>query len=295
MIMDDEVYDAYREAGALARKVLHQGAGLVKEGASLLDMVETTEAMVTEGGALLAFPLNVSFNEAAAHDTAMPGDERTFARGDLIKVDLGVEIDGYIADTAMTVDLGDHAVLVEASRAALEAAIAMVRPGVTTGELGTIIQATIEEHGYKPVANLTGHGLAPYQIHTAPTIPNVGIAGGAVLEEGMAIAIEPFATTGSGRVSDRMRTEIYQQIAVKPVRLPSAKRILGEIRERRGMPFSRRWLPQEKVDLALSTLLKGGVLHGYPVLHDVAGSFVSQAEHTLIVTADGCIVTTRHG
>jgi len=293
MIMDDEVYDAYHEAGTLAQKVLHRGAGLVKEGASLLDMVEATEAMVTEEGALLAFPLNVSFNEAAAHDTAMPGDERTFSRGDLIKVDLGVQIDGYIADTAMTVDLGDHASLVEASRKALDAAIAAVRPGVAAGELGTVIQATIEEHGYKPVANLTGHGLDRYNLHTRPTIPNVAMAGGAVIEEGMVFAIEPFATTGSGKIGEATRVEIYQQIAARPTRLPSAKRVLETARPRRGLPFARRWVPGDKVEIGLLALVRAGILHPFPMLHDVPGSFVSQAEHTLIVTDGGCEVTTR--
>ncbi|NQS78911.1 MAG: type II methionyl aminopeptidase [Methanoculleus bourgensis] len=293
MIMNDEVYDAYREAGALAKKMLHQGAELVKVGASLLEMVEVTEAMVVEEGADLAFPLNISFNEAAAHDTAMPGDERTFSSGDLVKVDLGVQIDGYIADTALTVDLGDHADLVEASRAALEAAIAVVRPGITTGEIGTIIQATIEEHGYKPVANLTGHGLGHYDLHASPTIPNIAMAGGAVIEEGMVFAIEPFATTGSGRISEGNRVEIYQQIAARPARLPSARRVLKIARPRRGLPFARRWVPGGKVDIGLMNLVQSGILHPFPVLHDVPGSFVSQAEHTLIVTADGCEVTTR--
>ncbi|HDS64012.1 MAG TPA: type II methionyl aminopeptidase [Methanofollis liminatans] len=293
--MTDEEIEQYLEAGRIAARTLHAGAAMVKPGRSVLEVVDGIEAMILEAGAEIAFPLNLSFNEDAAHDTASAGDERTFSAGDLIKLDLGVAIDGRIADTALSVDLGGHDALVAASAAALDRAIALVRPGVAAGELGAAIQAEIEGRGFLPVANLTGHGLAPYQIHTAPTIPNVGIAGGAVLEEGMAIAIEPFATTGSGRVSDRARTEIYQQIAIKPVRLPSAKRILGEIRERRGMPFSRRWLPQEKVEIALSTLVKSGVLYGYPVLHDVAGSFVSQAEHTLIVTADGCIVTTHHG
>ncbi|MCK8518850.1 type II methionyl aminopeptidase [Methanoculleus sp. 7T] len=293
MIMDDEVYDAYRKAGALARKVLRRGAGLVKEGASLLEMVEETEAMVIDEGAQLAFPLNVSLNEAAAHDTAMPGDERTFSRGDLVKVDLGVQVDGYIADTAMTVDLGDHAELVEASRAALEAAIATVRPGITAGELGAVIQAKIEESGYKPVANLTGHGLDRYDLHTKPTIPNIAMVGGAFIEEGMVFAIEPFATTGSGRISEATRVEIYQQIAARPARLPSAKRVLETARPRRGLPFSRRWVPGDKVEIGLATLVRSGILHPFPVLHDVPGSFVSQAEHTLIVTADGCEVTTR--
>ncbi len=293
MIMDDEIYDAYREAGALARKILHQGAGLVKEGASILEMVETTEKMVTDEGAFLAFPLNVSLNEAAAHDTAMPGDERTFARGDLVKVDLGVQVDGYIADTALTVDLGDHGPLVEASRAALDAAIATVRPGITAGDIGAVVQATIEERGYKPVANLTGHGLDRYDLHTRPSIPNVAMNGGAAIEEGMIFAIEPFATTGSGRIGEATRVEIYQQISARPARLPSAKRVLEVARPRRGLPFSRRWVPGDKVEIGLSSLVRAGVLHPFPVLHDVPGSFVSQAEHTLIVTDGGCEVTTR--
>jgi methionyl aminopeptidase len=293
MIMDDEAYDAYREAGALARKVLRRGAGLVKEGESLLEMVEATEAMVIDEGALLAFPLNVSLNEFAAHDTAMPGDERTFARGDLVKVDLGVQVDGYIADTAMTVDLGDHARLVEASHAALEAAIACVRPGITTGEIGAVVQATIEDHGYKPVANLTGHGLDRYDLHSEPTIPNVAMVGGAVIEEGMVFAIEPFATTGSGLIREGQRVEIYRQVVPRSARLPSAKRVLKVARPRRGLPFSRRWVPGDKVDIGLANLMKSGIIHPFPVLHDVPGSFVSQAEHTMIVTADGCEVTTR--
>ncbi|WP_342677510.1 type II methionyl aminopeptidase [Methanofollis sp. UBA420] len=291
--MTDEEMELYLEAGKIAKKILNEGAGMVKVGAPVLDVVETAEGMILDSGAEIAFPLNLSRNEDAAHDTASAGDERVFAMGDLVKLDLGVALEGRIADTALSVDLGGHEALVAASRAALDRAIALVRPGVTTGEIGAAVQAEIEGRGFLPVANLTGHGLAPYSIHTDPTVPNVGIAGGAVLEEGMAIAIEPFATTGSGRVCDRSRIEIYQQLAVKPTRLPSAKRILEQVRDRRGMPFSRRWLPQDKIEIALSALVRSGVVYGYPVLHDVPGSFVSQAEHTLIVTADGCVVTTR--
>ena len=121
---------------------------------------------------------------------------------------LGLQIDGYIADTATTVDLGNNALLLEASREALEAAIQVVRPGVTAGELGAIVQNEIERRGYRPIANLTGHGLDQYVLHRDPTIPNIAINGGTVLEEGMAFAIEPFATTGSGRVGEKTRVEI---------------------------------------------------------------------------------------
>lgn len=290
--MKEEEIDLYIEAGRLAARILAKAAAEVREGTTVLSLVERVEGMVLDAGAGLAFPLNVSRNEDAAHDTAGRGDERTFLRGDVVKVDLGVHLDGFIADCATTVDLGDHGELVAASREGLERAIARVRPGVTTGELGAAIQEAIESRGFRPVANLTGHGLSRFKIHTPPNIPNVGFQGGAVLREGMVFAIEPFATTGSGHVTEKPRTEIFQQVSVKPVRMPAGRRILEEVRGRRGMPFSRRWLSDPRADIPLASLAREGILRRYPVLSDVPGSLVSQAEHTLIVTGDGCIVTT---
>lgn len=290
--MNDDIYSAYMEAGAMAKRFREEAAGMVIPGASVLELVDTIEQAILDAGGQIAFPLNISINEDAAHDTAGPEDERLFSEGDVVKVDLGVHIDGYVADTAQTVDLGDHALLVEASREALSAAIALVRPGVTTGELGTVIQHEIESRGFRPVANLTGHGLSQYCLHGDPMIPNVAMTGGAVIEEGMVFAIEPFASTGTGMVSDSTRTVIYSQTANRGVRLASAKRVLNQIRDRRSLPFSKRWLTGDKIDLALSTLKKNGVVRGYPVLHDIPGSYVSQTEHTLIVTEDGCVATT---
>ncbi|HSA38410.1 MAG TPA: type II methionyl aminopeptidase [Methanoregula sp.] len=291
--MNDEIFDKYREAGLIATKILRDGAREIRIGTSYLDIVESIESRVKDEGASLAFPLNLSLNEDAAHDTASPGDTRTFAKGDVAKLDLGVHIDGYIADTATTIDLGINSLLVEASEQALEEAIRTVRPGVTAGALGAAVQSAIETRGYRPISNLTGHGLDQYILHRSPTIPNIGVKGGVVLEEGMVFAIEPFATTGSGHVMEKTRREIYSQLSQKPARTPSGRGILEKIRDRHGLPFSRRWLNEKKMDLTLPTLIRSQILHVYPVLSDIPGSLVSQAEHTVIVTADGCIVTTR--
>ncbi len=291
--MKDDVLDKYISAGKLASAILRESAQEIRVGRSFLELVDSVESRVRENGADLAFPLNVSLNEDAAHDTASPGDERLFAKGNVIKLDLGVQIDGYIADTATTVDLGNNALLLDASHEALEAAIRLVRPGVTAGEIGAVVEREITRRGYRPIANLTGHGLDRYVQHRDPTIPNIAINGGSVLEEGMAFAIEPFATTGSGRVGEKTRIEIYSQIAEKPVRIPSARAAMEKVKERHGLPFSRRWLDDKKMDLTLPGLVRSGILHGYPVLSDIPGSLVSQHEHTLIVTNDGCIVTTR--
>ena len=291
--MNDEIFEKYREAGAIASRILRKGALGIRIGESYFDLVESIESRVREEGVSLAFPLNLSLNEDAAHDTASPVDTRVFEKGDVAKLDLGVHIDGYIADTATTVDLGSNSLLLAASEQALEAAIRKVHPGATAGELGAAVQHEIESRGYRPIANLTGHGLDRYVLHRAPTIPNIGINGGIILEEGMVFAIEPFATTGSGHVGEKSRMEIYSQISHKPVRIPAARAILETMKDRHGLPFSRRWLKERKQDIALPTLVRSQTLHVYPVLADIPGSLVSQHEHTVIVTADGCVVTTR--
>jgi methionyl aminopeptidase len=291
--MKDDIFEKYRDAGILAAKILRSSSLRIRVGASYLDLVESIEQQVKEEGAELAFPLNLSLNEDAAHDTASPGDERVFAKGDVAKLDLGVHLDGYIADTATTIDLGSNALLLEASEQALESALKLVCPGATAGELGSAIQKEIESRGYRPISNLSGHGLDRYILHCQPTIPNVGISGGVVLEEGMVFAIEPFATTGSGHVGEKTRKEIYSQVSQKPVRIPAARTILKKVKDRHGLPFARRWLNEKKLDITLPALVRSQVLHVYPVLSDIPGSLVSQHEHTVIVTADGCIVTTR--
>lgn len=290
--MDDGILDNYITAGKIAKKYRDEAAAMVKPGVLILDVVEFAEQAILSEGAEIAFPVNISLNDAAAHDTASEGDERVFSKGDVVKVDLGVHIEGYVADTAVTVDLGDHKNLVEASSNALDAVIALVKPGITTGELGGAVEAEIEKKGYRPVSNLTGHGLGKFLLHGIPIIPNVSINGGTVIEEGMVFAVEPFASTGSGQVTDGQRVEIFSQISKKQTRLPSARRLMKDIEKRKTLPFSRRWYKTPNKDINLVRLCQQGILRGYPVLHDVSGSYVSQKEHTLIVTEDGCIVTT---
>jgi len=290
--MTEEAYDRYMQAGRVATRVLDASRDLVKVDTSLLLVANTLEEMIYDAGMGVAFPVNISLNDAAAHDTPSPDDTRIFAHGDLVKVDLGVHSDGYIADTALTIDLGsEHALLIEASVAARDAAIAHVKPGMQIGVLGAYVAEEIVSRGFKPIHNLTGHGLDQYVLHMPPNVPNVPKRGGMMLEEGMVIAIEPFASTGTGSIVDRKRVEIFSEVASRPVRSPGARAILKEIEPRRGMPFARRQL-QNYSELGFTRLVKDGILHGHPVLCDEPGSFVSQSEHTMIVTEDGCIVIT---
>jgi len=288
------VLDKYRAAGRILAEVKEGAIERVKEGALLLEVAEFVEQSIREKGAEPAFPCNISRNEEAAHATPSIDDETVFGK-DLVKIDIGLHVDGYIADSAVTVDLtgGENAELVGAAEAALNAAIKIIRDGISTAEIGDVIENAIRERGYKPVVNLSGHGLARYNAHTPPTIPNVRYEHGVVLKENDVVAIEPFATDGAGKVVEGGTVEIYGLLKAKPVRVSEAKKLLKEIEKYQGLPFAKRWLPRERLDLALRTLKNAGALREYPVLREEGGGLVSQAEHTVIVTKDGCEVTTK--
>ncbi|MDO5844281.1 MAG: type II methionyl aminopeptidase [Methanocorpusculum sp.] len=291
--MNDTELDYYIEAGKAAKYVLHKCAAEIKPGVSLADIFDMVLDEFEAKGVHHSFPPNISLNECAAHDAPSPDDERVFAEGDLVKLDIGTHVEGYIADTAVTVDLGDHAKLCEASQNALEAAIKMVKPELVVSEIGKVVEETITSYGYKPIINLTGHALARYDLHHGLSIPNTGLFGNGVLRLDNAIAIEPFATTGTGMVHESGRAEIYQVVNDSPVRAPTARKIMSRAEEMKGLPFARRWLNVPKAELALPNLVRLGNLYSYHCLCDVPESFVSQFEHTIIVTEDEPIVTTR--
>jgi methionyl aminopeptidase len=291
--MESFILDNYRRAGTILAEVLAEVAPKIEVGISLLEVAEAAEETIRAKGAEPAFPCNISLDRAAAHYTPGPEDQSTFGQN-MVKLDIGVHVDGYIADAAVTVDLSGHPELVEASREALDAAIELVRPGANTADLGAAIERAITGYGFRPVYNLTGHGLERYQAHAEPTIPNRAIEKGVVLKPGDVFAIEPFATNGQGRISEAPVTEIFGFSGRRPVRIPAARALLKEISERyKTLPFARRWLKGERVDFSLNQLLRSGAIHRYPVLWEGEGMLVSQAEHTVIVTEDGCEVTTR--
>ncbi len=291
--METEILENYRKAGRILAEVLAEAGPRVELGASLLDVANFVEDAIRSRGAKPAFPCNISLDRNAAHYTPSPHDSSRFGEN-MVKLDVGVHVDGYIADAAITVDLGGHESLVEASRVALEAALEIIRPGIDTAQIGKAIEDVITGYGYKPVYNLTGHGLSRYLAHDEPAVPNRAMEKGTVLKDGDVIAIEPFATNGSGRISEALINEIYGLSAFRPVRLPAARTLLKEISESyKTLPFARRWLKGERAEYALMQLLRCGAVHRYPVLWEVEGALVSQAEHTVVVLDKGCEVITR--
>jgi len=284
--------ESYRKAGSIAAQALNYGKSLIRKGASIVSIADSIEAKIKELGGQLAFPVQLSSDHIAAH--FCPVDEIILDR-QLVCLDVGVHVDGYIGDNALTVDLsGENSSLVEASRKALDNAIKIIRPGTTLAEVGKTIQETIQSYGFSPVRNLSGHGLGQYNIHSPPNIPNIEINDQRVLEENQVIAIEPFATSGEGIVQEGGEGTVYALISRKPVRSPVARQLLKDIETYKGLPFAKRWLLSRygiKANQGLSELLRKGIIRDYPPLSDKAKGLVSQAEHTIIVKDKPEIIT----
>ncbi|MGB9933129.1 type II methionyl aminopeptidase [Haloarcula amylolytica] len=290
---DSEQYEKCREAGEILAQVRDEAAERVEVGVSHLEIAQWAEDKIRELGGKPAFPVNISIDEEAAHATPERGDDATFGE-EMINLDIGVHVDGWLADTAVTVDLSGQDELAEAPAEALDAALDVAGPGVDVGQIGAAVEEVIEGYGYNPVVNLTGHGLGHWEQHTSPNIPNREVAQGATLDVGDVVAIEPFATDGRGKVQEGADEEIFALEREGSVRNRQARQVLEQITEEyRTLPFAARWLDSPRAEMALRRLKQQDIVHGYPVLKEQDGAYVSQKEHTVIITEDGCEVTTR--
>ena len=231
--------------------------------------------------------------------------------GDLVKLDLGAEVNGYIADSAVTImvpgdnleELFDEETLelnqriIDASAAGLEAAISTVRAGVKVCDVGRAVEEAIAEYNLNPVRNLTGHSLEHWNLHAGISVPNYDNNDPTILEEGQAVAIEPFATNGEGIVNDCPYAYIFSFLQSKPFRMKNTQRMLQHIEKNyRYLPFSGRWLTENfnehRVNSGLKQLGDAMAIYPYAALKERTGAWVSQKEHTLIVESDGCKITT---
>jgi methionyl aminopeptidase len=299
-MLAEEILGKYRRAGQIASRVREEMRRKTKEGMPLLEICEKTEQLIASMGGRPAFPCNVSINEVAAHYTSPPNDSNTVPEDSLVKIDIGVHVDGYIADTAVTVcfapELED---MVQASEAALETAIKTIRPGIHTSDLGSEIQRTIERHGFKPISNLTGHQIGRYMIHTGKSLPNVKHVSFSRIQAGDVCAIEPFVTVkdAAGVVEEGPQSYIFRFVKRKPVREPEARHLMTHIEEEyRTLPFAERWLKSygqtHEHKMAFTNLLASKCIIAYPVFIEVSRKPVAQSEHTVYVGVDSAIVLT---
>ena len=300
--MKKEEIKSYQEAGKIAKQVVDYAKTFVKPNMSLLEIAEKIDEKIKQLGAKPAFPVNLSLNEIAAHYTPSLED-KTLATG-LLKIDLGVEVDGYIADTAFSLDLTEnkeHQEMIDLNQKVLEKTLKLIKPEIEINKIGNTISKGVQTYNKKNnthfvvIRNLSGHSLGKNMIHAGLTISNYPNDKQTKLKD-MAIAIEPFLTTGKGEVYEGKTSEIFMIENLKKPRDKDTRELLEFIKtEYKTKPFCRRWLEKKqfkKLNFSLRQLTAQKILHNFPVLIEKDKKPVSQAEHTILIT-DKVEITTE--
>jgi methionyl aminopeptidase len=195
-----------RKSGRIVRQVLKAVEAAVAPGVTTMDLERVAEKKIQELGAKAAFKgyydypcvLCTSVNEQIVH--GIPSERRTLKDGDIVSIDCGVVLDGYFADSAITVPVGkvkpEIAKLLEVTKKSLESAIEQMVVGNTIGDIGAAVQEVVEGNGFSVVRDFVGHGIGT-RLHEDPQVPNYGKRGfGTRLKEGVVLAVEPMVNVG---------------------------------------------------------------------------------------------------
>lgn len=296
--MEKDIIEKYKKAGEISKQVKTYAKSKIKDGTKVLELAQDLEKMIKDKGAGTAFPVNISINDMAAHYTPDINDETIIKKGDLVKVDVGIQVDGYIADTAFSVCIGEQShELIKAAQDAVDAFIKNIKPGKTIQEMSELLEKVVLSHGVNPIRNLAGHSVDQYMVHGNISIPPTKITNNQKIQEGTALGMEVFTTNGDGWVKESSPTLIYMLVFPRPVRLRESRIIMEKIvNDYKTLPFAKRWLKDVtspfKLQLALKELVNNGVLKEYPPLREKSGGITAQVEETILVF-DKSIVTTK--
>ncbi len=293
-------FQDYIDAGKIASEVRENARKKYYVGSTLFEVCESIEKEIEQKGGKCAFPVNTSINEIAAHYTAEPNDEKTVKDTDLLKIDLGVHVNGHIADTAVTVCYEPkYEYLVQAAEAALREAISIVRVGAKSSDVGKMIENTVKQMGGIPIANLSGHSLEQFTIHAGKSVPNIWSIGSFSFQSSEAYACEPFVTTseGLGFVREGKTRNIFSLVSRKRTKDEQANDLIDFIWKKFNMlPFALRWCISEYDEktarVLLDKLIQNKIVRSYPILVEANNQRVAQAEHTFIPQENGVTVTT---
>ena len=300
MPYDKEELEKFRQSGKILRETREEMRSYVRENMPLIQICEKAEGLIRQKGGKPAFPCNVSINEVAAHYTSPPGDKAQIPEGSTVKVDIGVQVDGYVTDTAFTAAFSaEGRSMAATAELALKTVIDNIHGDMALGKIGSLVESTIKNRGFKPISNLTGHSVGRYLIHAGTSVPNVSGFSPNKVKTGEVYAIEPFVTLpdATARVEDSPQITIYRLLKAKSTKSEAAKKMLKYIETNfRTLPFAERWLvgvvPEEQHKAAFKELFASKAIMGYPVFVETTKKPVAQAEHTLLIKDEGCEVLT---
>ena len=289
-MLTSEQMEKLRKAGRVSAEARDLGCELCVPGAKLYDIAEEVEGYIRKHGCGLAFPCNISINEIAAHYTPSPNDQSRLELGDVVKIDCGGFLDGFIGDTAATVEVGTHAYtdLILASKRARNTVAEFVGDGVPLCEIGSAIENSVKRDGFKVIENLCGHQIEQWDLHAGFSIPPYDSGDMTKVTAGMTFAVEPFATNGGGAVDNGKPGNIVVIAHDHDVDDPKAQEFLEYVREEfHHQPFCARSCHMKDAEKHVRYLMRKGVLNGFAQLVEINGGIVTQHEYTFHIPAPG--------
>jgi methionyl aminopeptidase len=291
--------ESLRKAENIAKEVKKYIKPKINIGAKALEIINITESKIIELGGHMAFPVNLCINNIAAHYTSpLKDDALSIEEGDVVKIDIGVHMEGYIVDTAFSINFRktDKSVenIVQSTEVAVDAAKMMAKPQINTRDIGKKIETIIKGFKYRPIKELGGHQIERWTVHGKKSLPELGNQKGAIMEEGDVFAIEVFASTGEGSVHMTNNSFIYELNPYSgkvPLRRKASKQILGYVNKNyKTLPFAERWLTNEfrmGVVFGIEELVNTNKLKVHYVLAENKGVFIAQSEETILITKEG--------
>ncbi len=293
MLSPDDL-EKLRKAGRVSGEARELGISMVEEGVKLYDVAQEVEGFIRSKGCKLAFPCNISRNECAAHYTPSCTDTTVFELGDVVKIDCGAQLDGFVGDTAGTVEVGTkcYTELIESSKRARNTVAEFISDGVSLGEIGRAVEMSMHRDGFVPIENLCGHQIDRWNLHAGLSVPSYDCGLKDTIRNGMTVAIEPFATNGKGWVNNGKFGNIVRLAKDKNIRDPKAREFVEYVKEEfHQFPFCARSCDFPDAERMVKTLMRLGILSGYATLVEAGGGMVSQHEYTFYIDGRGEVTT----
>jgi methionyl aminopeptidase len=245
----------------------------------------------------IAYPIGININNCAAHWSPLNDDNSKFSKNDMIKFDFGVQIDGCIIDSAYThIFDSKYDQLLECSKDALYMGIKNSGVDAILEDIGSSIQEVItsyeieldgKNYQIKPIYDLCGHNIGKYKIHNGKAVPNVKINYPVRMQEDEIYAIEPYCTTGSGKITYEGECSHYMLNSLNPHIDNKTRKLYNMIRNRYDtLPFDKKWLKefnisQNDISMGLFKLANNKIINTYKPVYDVKNSYIAQYEHTI--------------
>jgi len=321
-ITSPDVLAKYRLAAEIANRALKLVIEACAVGASCVDLCNLGDGAIVDecskvhnkGKAKVetkdkgvAFPTCISVNEIVGHASAAQGDETVLAEGDLVKIDLAVHIDGWIAtvahtvmcsaDAEATVEDGPKRNVVLACAVAAEAIMANVRPGVTNNQITPLFQQAAEEFGVNVVEGVLSHAMKRFVIDGNKAIIAKEVKGEQAVEEEQfeendVFSIDIIMSSGEGKPTekDEKKQMVFKRAVDKNynLKMKVSREIFSKINtDHPTLPFSLREYDDVRARLGMKECLEHDLFTNYPVLEEKEGEFVAHMKFTILLTNEG--------